>query len=353
MAVIKTKFGQMPDGREISLYQMTNQKGVQASVTDLGAIWVGLLAPDREGKFSDVLLGYDDASGYLKNGPHFGSVVGRIANRTAKARFSLHGKTYALTVNNGENNLHSGLDYYDKRLWDARIDEERNAVEFSLFSPDGDQGFPGNLRLSVTYELTEDSMVSITYRTVCDQDTPLNLTNHAYFNLAGHDGGLVLSQKARILADFYTPSAADSIPTGEVLKTAGTPMDFGSFKTMGKEIDAEFDQLLQAGGYDHNWCLKHERGVFSLAAEAKDETSGRHLSVYTDQPGVQFYTANGLKEENGKNGAAYGPREAFCFETQNWPDAVNQPHFPSPVLKAGEEFVSRTGYRFDTEDEAE
>ena len=266
MAVIKTKFGQMPDGREISLYQMTNQKGVQASVTDLGAIWVGLLAPDREGKFSDVLLGYDDASGYLKNGPHFGSVVGRIANRTAKARFSLHGKTYALTVNNGENNLHSGLDYYDKRLWDARIDEERNAVEFSLFSPDGDQGFPGNLRLSVTYELTEDSMVSITYRAVCDQDTPLNLTNHAYFNLAGHDGGLVLSQKARILADFYTPSAADSIPTGEVLKTAGTPMDFGSFKTMGKEIDAEFDQLLQAGGYDHNWCLKHERGAFSLAA---------------------------------------------------------------------------------------
>ena len=155
MAVIKTKFGQMPDGREISLYQMTNQKGVQASVTDLGAIWVGLLAPDREGKFSDVLLGYDDASGYLKNGPHFGSVVGRIANRTAKARFSLHGKTYALTVNNGENNLHSGLDYYDKRLWDARIDEEKNAVEFSLFSPDGDQGFPGNLRLSVTYELTD------------------------------------------------------------------------------------------------------------------------------------------------------------------------------------------------------
>ena len=346
MSVEKKSFGHMPDGREISLYLLKNKAGVEASVTDLGAIWVGLLAPDKNGVMADVVLGYDSGEEYLVNGPHLGSIVGRIANRTGGAGFCLHGKNYVLEKNDGDNNLHSGTDYYDRRLWKAEELPEENGVRFFLESPDGDQGFPGNLKLSVTYELTEDSMLLLTYRAVSDQDTPLNLTNHGYFNLAGHEKGSVLSHEVQIEADFFTPSAADSIPTGEVRTVSGTPMDFRVFKEIGRDISVAFDQLQQAKGYDHNWCLRHEPGEFALAAMAREKESGRCLKVYTNRPGVQFYTANWLGGEKGKNGSVYEDRDAFCFETQDWPDAVNKPHFPSPVIKAGEEFVSRTGYQF-------
>lgn len=349
MELKQERFGAMPDGKTISLYTLTNQAGVSASFTDLGAIWVNMLVPDKEGRMADVLLGYDDGDGYLVNGPHLGSVVGRIANRTAKAEFSVGGRRYRLTKNNGENNLHSGLDYFDKRLWKAAAAPESGSVTFTLESPDGDQGFPGNAVISVTYTLTEDSCVEILYEATCDQDTPMNLTNHAYFNLAGHDQGSVLSQKVQILADFFTPSAADSIPTGEIRSVAGTPMDFREFKEVGKEIEAEDTQIRQGKGYDHNWCLNHESGVYSLAARAVDEESGRGMEVYTDLPGMQFYTANWLGGEKGKRGAVYEDRDALCFETQFFPDAVNKPQFPSPVIKAGEKFVTRTGYRFFAE----
>lgn len=348
MSILKEKFGKMPDGRAVSLYTITNGRGASAAVTDLGAVWVRMTVPDREGKFSDVLLGYDDAAGYLVNGPHLGSVVGRIANRTGNAEFHLHGKTYEMKENSGLHNLHSGDDYYDQRLWEAAADEGKNSVTFSLLSPDGDQGFPGNLKLSVTYHLTEEDAVEISYEAVSDADTPLNVTNHAYFNLNGHDGGSILNHRVRIEADHFTPSDAESITTGEILKVAGTPMDFRTEKSIGREIDSEYQYLIWGHGYDHNWCLNHPRGEYALAASAYSMESGRGLFVYTDLPGLQFYTANWLNHEKGKERAVYESREAFCFETQFYPDAVNKPQFASPVIKAGETFRTKSGYRFFT-----
>ena len=224
--------------------------------------------------------------------------------------------------------------------------EAENAVTFTLLSPDGDQGYPGNAIVSVTYTLTDEDMLTLTYRVLSDADTPVNLTNHGYFNLLGNNGGSILDHKARILADFYTPSDETSIPTGEIRPVKGTPMDFTDFHVIGDRIDENFDQLVMGRGYDHNWCLSHVRGDFGLAAQIFSEESGRAMDVYTDQPGVQFYTANWLEQEKGKKGAFYHARTAFCFETQNFPDAVNKPHFPSPIVKAGKEWTSATGYRF-------
>lgn len=345
MAVKKEAFGAMPDGREITLYTITNENGVSASFTDLGAIWVKMLVSDKNGAMADVLLGYDTGAEYLVNGPHMGSIVGRIANRTGGARFTVNGKEYTLEKNNGENNLHSGPDYYDKRLW-ASKEAGEDSVAFFLESPDGDQGFPGNARISVKYTLTADNTVEILYVAECDKDTPMNLTNHGYFNLGGHDAGSVLNHKVQILADMFTPSAADSVPTGEICLVEHTPMDFRTFKTIGQEIDSDYIQLVQGKGYDHNWCLNHVPGVYSLAATAVDPASGRAVDVYTDLPGVQFYTANWLNGEKGKGGAVYEDRDAFCFETQMYPDAVNKPQFPSPVIKANTTFISKTGYHF-------
>lgn len=345
MSVRKEAFGMMPDGREISLYTIENENGVSASFTDLGAIWVRMMVPDRAGKLCDVLLGYDDGDGYLVNGPHMGSVVGRIANRTGGAKFRIGEKEYCLEKNNGENNLHSGPDYFDKRLWAAKESGE-DSIVFFLESPDGDQGFPGNARISVKYTLNRENTVEITYLADCDQDTPMNLTNHAYFNLGGQDSGSILNHKAQINAEMFTPSAADSVPTGEILLVEGTPMDFRKPKTIGEEIDSDFVQLVQAKGYDHNWCLSHVPGVYSFAASVYDPESGRAMDVYTDLPGVQFYTANWLNSEKGKGKAVYESRNAYCFETQMYPDAVNKPQFASPVIKAGSAYVTRTGYHF-------
>lgn len=346
MAIQKQRFGTMPDGREVNLYTMTNPHGLSASFSELGAVWVNMLVPDRDGKPEDVLLGYDSLEGYLKNGPHFGAVVGRVANRTGGAAFTLKGKRYRLEKNNGENNLHSGRDFFEKRLWDARVCEEENSVTFTLESPDGDQGFPGNARISVRYRLTDEDCVEITYRASCDEATPMNLTNHAYFNLGGHNFGSICGHKVKLLSGFFTPTFADSIPTGEIVSVAGTPMDFREEKEVGLEIDADDLQLKQAGGYDHNWCLEHEAGVCGLAATAFHPESGRCMEVLTDLPGIQFYTSNFLSAEQGKGGAVYGRRNGMCFETQFYPDSLNKAWFPSPVLEAGEEFQSVTCYRF-------
>lgn len=345
MAVKKEAFGAMPDGRKITLYTITNENGVSASFTDLGAIWVRMIVPDKNGEMGDVLLGYDGGEAYLVNGPHLGSVVGRIANRTGGAGFLLNGKTYALGKNDGNNNLHSGPDYFDKRLWTARESGE-DSVAFFLESPDGDQGYPGNARISVRYTLTPENTVEITYVAECDQDTPMNLTNHAYFNLGGHGSGSVLSHKVQIHGDMFTPSSADSIPTGEIRLVENTPMDFRTPKPIGLRIDSDDIQIVQGKGYDHNWCLNHVPGVYSLAASAYEEKSGRAMDVYTDLPGVQFYTANWLGGEKGKDGAVYQDRDGFCFETQMYPDAVNKPQFASPVIKAGTTYVTKTGYHF-------
>ncbi len=346
MAIRKERFGAMPDGREISLYTITNANGLSASVTDLGAVWVTMFAPDRHGNMADVVLGFDDTAGYLARGPHFGAVVGRVANRTAGGKFKIDGTEYTLAQNNGLNNLHSGPDYYEKRLWEAAQGSDERSVMFTLVSPDCDQGFPGTVTVSVIYRLTDDNCMEITYHAVTDRTTPMNPTNHSYFNLAGHDGGSVLKQRVQIVAGLYTPCDEGLIPTGEILKVEGTPMDFREEKEIGAGIDADFVQLKQAGGYDHNWCLDHAAGEYDLAARAYDPESGRAMDVYTDLPGVQFYTSNSLHVECGKNGTAYGPRGAYCFETQFYPDSLNKPHFPSPILHPGEVYTSKTGYRF-------
>ncbi len=353
MAVAKKFYGTMPDGQTVDCYTLTNTNGTSASFLTLGALWITMLVKDKEGNFKDVVLGYDTLENNLKNPPHLGAPIGRNANRIGGAKFTLNGKTYELFKNSlGINNLHSAPDLYHNRVWDA-VEEETalgSRVTFSLFSPDGDQGYPGNADISITYTLTEDDSLMIRYRMTADADTIANFTNHSYFNLAGHDCKDILDQELWIDADYYTPADAGSIPTGVLDPVAGTAMDFTSLKPIGQDIDSDFPAVVQGKGFDHNWVLNHPAGELSLCAKAVDHKSGRVMEVYTDLPGMQFYTANGLKGDvPGKDGAVYGPRQAYCFETQHFPDAVNKPQFPSPVLKAGEEYDTTTVYKFLTE----
>lgn len=349
MSMKKEPFGRMPDGRQVYLYTIANSRGVSASFTDLGACWVTMMVPDRDGRMADVVLGYDGAEGYAVNSPNFGAAVGRNANRIAGASYTLNGKEYKLAANNGPNNLHSGPNFYRTRLWeaDARADEGR--VIFFLQSPDGDQGFPGSADISVSYTLTENDEVRIEYRMICDADTLANFTNHSYFNLAGHDSGPVEGQLVWIDADSFTPVDQFLIPTGELRPVDGTPMDFRERKAIGAEIGADDEQLRLGNGYDHNWVINGWDGSLRLAAGAMDPGSGRAMEVYTDLPGIQLYTSNGLKDTEGKGGARYGFRHAFCFETQYFPNAVNTPSFPSPILRAGDEYRTVTVYKFTAE----
>ncbi len=354
----KVYFGEMENGQPVYRYVLTNGNGLAASFLDLGATWYSMTAPDREGRMADVLLGSASVDGCLRNGGHLGETVGRNANRIGGASFELNGKTVSLEANDGANNLHSGTSYYGKRIWKAEILEETgkqdgdpagkaDRIAFSLESPDGDQGFSGNASIRVTFALTGDNELQIHYEAVCDQDTVMNLTNHAYFNLAGHQSGPVLGQQVFIDADRITAADAASIPTGELRPVQGTPMDFTVMKPIGRDIDAAYDQLQFAGGYDHNWVLNHAPGQYALAAKARDEESGREMEVWTDLPGIQFYTGNYLDFKlPGKEGKLYTAREGYCFETQYFPDAVHHPQFPSPILKKGEKYDSRTSYRF-------
>ena len=263
--------------------------------------------------------------------------------------FTLNDKKYELTANDGPNNLHSGMDFYRNRIWAAEYETGVNQVSFTLESLDGDQGYPGNASIRVTYTLTDENEVKIHYEGTCDQDTIFNMTNHAYFNLAGHESGPALSQMVYIDSDAITAVDKVLIPTGEIRKVMGTPMDFSDFKPIGRDIEADYDQLKLGGGYDHNWILNHESGVFSLAAAAIDEESGRKMEVYTDLPGVQFYTGNFLDGQvPGKGGVKYARRQGYCFETQYYPNAVNMPGFASPIVKKGEKYDTTTSYKFMT-----
>lgn len=349
MAWTKTGFGVMEDGAEVSRYTLTNEHGVSASFTDLGAIWLTMMVPDRDGTMADVVLGYDSVENCMNGPGHFGEPVGRNANRIGGASFTLNGVTYQLEENSGRNNLHSGPDYYRNRVWDVQVDEGGlgTRIAFSLFSPDGDQGYPGNADITVSYTLTPDDSLVINYHMVADADTIANFTNHAYFNLAGHQSGCAMDQQVWVDADAFTIADAASIPTGELTLVSGTPMDFTVMKPLGQDIDAEYEPLVFGGGYDHNWVLNHPAGELSLSAKAVHEASGRAMEVYTDLPGVQLYTANFLGSDfKGKEGVSYHGRDGYCFETQYFPDAVNKPEFPSPVLKAGEEYETTTVYKF-------
>lgn len=345
-AVRVETFGSTSKKEEAVLYTLTNENGMSASITNYGAALVKLNVPDKEGKLRDVVLGYDDVTGYEKGGGSFGAPVGRNANRIGGAVITIQDKTYELEKNDNGNNLHSGTNYYNKRIWNVG-EKTDSKIEFVLHSPDGDQGYPGTLDMHITYELTEDNELRLIYDAVPDQDTIINMTNHSYFNLDGHDSGNVLKELVTLDADYFTRADAQSIPTGELVDVTGTPMDFRMPRALGEAIDTDYEAVRLGKGYDHNWVLKNN-GKFDKVAQAVSEKSGIVMEVWTDLPGMQMYTANFLDNEHGKNGAVYGIRDAVCFETQYFPDAVHHENFASPICKKGMPYHTVTSYKFET-----
>lgn len=339
-----TDFGATVKGDETKLYTLTNKNGMEIAVSDYGATLVQVIVPDKEGKPCDVVLGYDEAAGYEEGDLFFGAIVGRSANRIGGAFFELNGVTYQLEKNDNGNNLHSGMDFYNQRMWKVKETADDH-ITFELDSPDGDQGYPGAVHIEVTYTLTEDNAVKIAYHAVPDADTLINMTNHSYFNMDGHASGDVLVQEVWIDADAFTRADAESIPTGEITPVEGTPMDFRTKKAIGKEIETDYEALNFGKGYDHNWVLNN-KGEFAKVAEMSSEESGITMEVYTDLPGMQLYTGNFIVDAKGKGGAHYHKRQAACFETQFFPDAIHKENFAGPVCKKGETYETTTMYKF-------
>jgi aldose 1-epimerase len=345
---VEESFKSIHNGKPTGLYTLKNHNGVAVRITNYGAIIVSIVVPDRKGNFADIVQGYDTIREYIEgNSPYMGAICGRCANRIAGGRFELNGKQYSLAVNNGPNHLHGGITGFSKVVWDV-LNANSSQVQLEYVSKDGEENYPGNLRVSVTYTLTEDDELRIGYRAVTDKPTVVNLAGHSYFNLAGEGSGSIYDQELMINARFFTPIDETSVPTGEILSVKGTPMDFTSPKKIGAEIDSDYEQLRFGAGYDHNFVLDHPTGVTGLAAAAFDPASGRVLEVYTTQPGLQLYTANWIDNEKGKGGKRYGRRWAFCLETQHFADAVNKPHFPSAILNPGEEYRHSCIYKFST-----
>lgn len=339
-------FGHLPDGQAVHEYTLSNKNGLAVTVMDYGATVVNLVVPDSHGKLVDVALGFDTLEGYLSaKNPYFGCIVGRYANRIADGKFTLDGKVYQLPVNDGPNQLHGGPKGFDKRLWHGEILAGQNAVRFTRRSPDGEEGYPGNLDVSVTYSLNDANALRIDYLATTDKPTVLNLTNHTYYNLAGAGTGTILDHVLQLNASKYTPVNATLIPTGQMATVSGTPFDFREPTAMG-------DRIKQTGGkpvgYDHNFVLSKSPFIGrALAADALDPKTGRWLKVYTTQPGVQFYSGNFLDASfAGKGGKTYPQYSGFCLETQHFPDSPNHPNFPSTVLRPGETFKSSTVYVF-------
>lgn len=349
MGVSERKFGDLSSGEPVRIFHLENESGAYAEVMEYGAILVKLCVPDRDGKLTDVVLGYDDVKQYEENGCFFGATVGRSGNRIAGAKFFIYGKEVRLAQNENDNNLHSGPDGFEKKLWNVRdIDEDKNSVTFSRISPDGENGFPGEFQVSVKYEFTSENELRIYYRGISDQATAANMTNHSYFNLAGEGSGNVLDQYLTIHAKTYTPvKDSHSIPTGDYAAVEGTPMDFTKAKKIGAEIEADFDQLKYTGGYDHNYVTdNYAKGNCRTIASAWSEATGITMDAVSDCPCVQFYAGNFVEGERGKNGHVYDKRDGFCLETQVEPNAVNVEEFHSPIIEAGEVYTSFTAYRF-------
>jgi aldose 1-epimerase len=345
--VVKKPFGKTADGTAVDLYVLTNVNGVVAKVMSYGVTVTELHVPDAAGKLEDVVLGFDDLEGYLKGHPFFGCIAGRVANRIAKGRFTLDGKEYKLAVNNGPNSLHGGNKGFDKVAWKAESVRPADgaAVRFTYLSPDGEEGYPGNLTATVTYTLTDQNELKIDYTATTDKATPLNLTNHSYFNLAGAKSGDVLGQELMLAADNYTPADKTLIPIGEIRPVKGTPLDF----TKPTPIGARIGELKATGGYDHNFVLNSGGKKLALGARARDPKSGRVMEMWTTEPGVQLYTANGLDGRlKGKGGVAYPKHAGFCLEAQHFPDSVNHPEFPSVILRPGQTYTQTTIYKLLT-----
>ncbi|HXF61132.1 MAG TPA: aldose epimerase family protein [Caldilineaceae bacterium] len=346
MQLNQQPFGAVKAGAMVDLYTLSNDQGLTTTITNYGGIITTLLAPDRHGQPGDVVLGYDTLDDYVARNPYFGCITGRYANRIAQGRFTLNGKTYQLAQNNGPNHLHGGLVGFDKVIWAAEPFTAPDGVGLTLtyLSPDGEEGYPGNLSVTVTYTLTDDNALRIDYAATTDQPTILNLTNHTYFNLAGH--GDILDHVLMLNADAFTPVDETAIPYGELRPVAGTPFDFRQPTRIGERIEQDDEQLRFGQGYDHNWVINGSPGELRLAAVLTEATSGRTLEVYTTQPGIQFYSGNLLPDLTGKGGQRYTRRSGLCLETQHFPDSPNQPSFPSTVLEPGQKYLETTVFKF-------
>jgi aldose 1-epimerase len=350
VAVSQALFGTMPDGAKVDVFTLVNASGMEVRLISYGAAIQSLKVPDRTGRIDDVVTGFDTLEGYLTRSRFFGAVAGRYANRIANARFTLDGRTYELAANNGKNHLHGGRRGFDKVVWTGKqVSEGGNVgVVFSHISPDGDEGYQGTLNVSVTYTLTPRNELIVEYRATTDKSTPINLTNHSYFNLAGDGRGDILSHVLTIDADRYTPTDETQIPTGELATVEGTPFDFRKPMAVGSRIDADNEQIRRGHGYDHNYVLRNANGsALQHAARLVDLSSGRTLDVSTTQPGLQLYTGNNLDGSAiSKNGHVYGRRTSLCLETQHFPDSPNHLNFPSTILRPGQRFTSRTVFAF-------
>lgn len=346
MGIIKEKWGTLKTGEEVYLYSLKNKNGMEARLTNLGAGVVNLFVPDKNGKVDDVVLGYDNLEDYLSNPSFFSVTIGPNANRVGGAAFTLNGKEYHLPVNDGPNNLHSDMnDGYHKRAW--TVEEGENSLTFAVEGKDGEMGFPGNKKVKVTFTLTDDNELKLTYYATSDMETLINLTNHTYFNLAGHDSGSIEDHLLCIHASNYTPVLPGAIPTGEIAPVAGTPLDFTKMKRIGEEIGADWEQLKLVQGYDHNFALDGADGTLHEVAEAEDPKSGRRMKVFTTLPGMQFYAGNCIAEQTGKGGVHYGPRMGFCLEAHYFPDNIHHPEFKQAVFGADKAYASETIYKFE------
>ncbi len=349
--ITKAPFGKTSDGQAVDIYTLSNPGGMEAKITNYGGIVTQLHVPDNKGKPGDVVLGYDKLASYIEASPYFGCITGRYANRIAKGRFTIEGTEYKLATNNGDNHLHGGDVGLDKKVWTVKEVQGvgRAGIELSYTSPDGEEGYPGNLNCKVTYWLTVQNELEIQYEATTDKATHINLTHHSYFNLAGAGSGDILNHEVEILADKFVPTDAGNIPLGDLASVKGTPFDFLTPHTVGERIGQEDQQLKVGKGYDHNWVINPTGKGLELAARVTEKNSGRVMEVLTDQPGIQFYTGNFLDGSNvGKGGKIYKHRNAFCLETQKFPDSPNNPSYPSSLLEPGQTYRHMCVYRFTT-----
>lgn len=348
MAIVKNFFGRTKDNVDVYIFTLTNSNGFSAKIMTYGATVVSIIAPDKNSNLDDVVLGYDNITSYENGDKYFGALIGRCANRIEYGKFKINDKEYSLAKNNGNNHLHGGIKGFDKVVWNVEtIDCENNLLKLSYFSKNGEEGYPGNLNVTVTYTIAEDNSLIIHYEAISDKDTIVNLTNHSYFNLSGHPDSSVLNHKLIINSNKFTPNDKYSIPTGEIADVAGTPMDFKAFKIIGKEIDSGYEQTKLGLGYDHNWILNSNGNIDKIAAKLIDEESSRALEVYTTNPAIQVYSSNFLDGSDiGKEGIHYNKRSAICLETQCIPNAINSISFDSPILKCSEKYSNTTIYKF-------
>ncbi len=350
--IMKKSFGKLKNGQEIDLYSLENKNGLKTEIINFGARQVSLLVPDKNENFKDILLGFDKISDYENENPYFSAIIGRYGNRIGKGKFSIDGKEFSLACNNDENHLHGGVKGFDSVVWDFVSSEENEngaSIKFSYLSKDGEEGYPGNLKVFVTYTLSNDDELIISYKATTDKKTICNLTQHNYHNLSGHDSGKILSHQLMINADNFTPIDKGLIPTGEIKPVKGTNFDFTKPTAIGERVNNKSEQLVFGKGYDHNFVLNKngKEGKMTLAASVFDPKSGRVMDVFTEEPGVQFYSGNFLDGTNvGKDGTVYNQRNAFCLETQHYPDSPNKPNFPTVILNPGEEYSTKTIYKF-------